>query len=348
MTAQSRTSGAVAPGSQSGGNPDANARPSFRHDVNALRAVAVLAVLLFHFRIPGFNGGFVGVDLFYVISGMLMTEIISKRLRQGRFALKRFYADRLRRIVPALSALVLVGLVAGYFLLDPISYREFAYEAVASSLFVSNIVFYLQSGYFDASSLQKWLLHTWSTSLEVQFYLLCPVFLALLLGRFGLSMGRFKALVGVGFLGSLLFSVLGANRDGGMLGFYLLPARLWEMLAGALTALYAPPAALVGLPSTRRRALHFTGLALVLVSIFSFDQFWAWPSWHALVPVAGATLILGAGSSREYWCRLPVVAALGNWSYSIYIWHWPFVVGLAYVQAPWSLALMLSPAWLWC
>jgi len=155
---------------------------AFRSDINGLRAWAVIAVIFYHFSIPLFNGGFVGVDVFFVISGFLMTGIITRGLMsdEKKFSVLHFYMARVRRILPALFVLCFLLLMAAYFLLGAIDFTSLALHVGSSLLFVSNIVYWLEAGYFDVDSFEKWLLHTWSLSVEWQFYLLLPLFLLLL------------------------------------------------------------------------------------------------------------------------------------------------------------------------
>ncbi len=207
----------------------------FRPDIAGLRAWAVLAVVLFHFNIPGFSGGFVGVDIFFVISGFLMTQIIARGLEDGRFSIWRFYLARARRILPALLVLCAVLLVLGWFALPPLDYRALGMHTLTSALFLSNIQYWREAGYFDAASHDKWLLHTWSLSVEWQFYLLLPLVLWVV---WRLSPGRrnlARVLVSL-LLASFALSVwLSSHKPEA--AFFLLPTRAWEMLAGGLLAL---------------------------------------------------------------------------------------------------------------
>lgn len=157
----------------------------FRKDINGLRAIAVLAVVLYHFGVPGFNGGFVGVDVFFVISGFLMTSIILSRTYSGTFSLISFYLDRGRRIIPALSVLCIALALFGWFYLIPTDYNTLAAHIQSSALFYSNIEYFHNVNYFDALAKEKWLLHTWSLSVEWQFYLVYPVIILATLKALG-------------------------------------------------------------------------------------------------------------------------------------------------------------------
>jgi peptidoglycan/LPS O-acetylase OafA/YrhL len=299
---------------------------AFRSDINGLRAWAVAAVILYHFGIPGFGGGFVGVDVFFVISGFLMTGIIVRGLEGGSFSLGRFYLARARRIMPALAVLCAVLLVLGWFLLTAPDYRELATHVVYSLSFLSNVEFWKEAGYFDAASHEKWLLHTWSLSVEWQFYMLLPLALwaswRVKAGRAGL------VLVIVG--GCLLSygAAIGVTANDPSAAFFLLHTRGWEMLAGGLVFLLGQPTLLT---SHRRRTLAFGGLLLIVASIAVFNQASAWPGWRAMLPVAGAAMVIAAHGSS--WLTGNRAAQwLGDRSYSLYLWHWPIFVGLCYAD----------------
>lgn len=304
----------------------------FRRDINGLRAWAVAAVIIYHFGITGFGGGFVGVDVFFVISGFLMTGIVvgGLELAQGNasgFSLLAFYGARARRILPALIVLCGVLLALGWWTLLPVDYKALGTHSVASLAFISNIVFWREAGYFDAASLEKWLLHTWSLSVEWQFYLLLPL---ALLGVWKWRPGRkaITAFMLAGFVASLALSVV-ATPLKPALAFYLLPTRAWEMLAGGLVYLLAHR---LKLNPRRRRWLEAVGLGLIMASVAGFDATVNWPGWRALVPVLGAALVLMAARSDSLWTGHPVAQWLGARSYSLYLWHWPIVVALAYQE----------------
>ena len=203
---------------------------AFRLDINGLRAWAVTAVVLYHFGIPGFSGGFAGVDVFFVISGFLMAGIVVGGLEKQRFKLFDFYMARARRIVPALLIVVLVVLVVGAVILMPGDFKQMGRHARDSLFFMSNLRYLKESGYFDVASHEKWFLHTWSLSVEWQFYLIYPLILAVVY-RFLPQRRLLLALHGIALLASFSLAVywVGSKSE---LAFYLLQARAWELLLG--------------------------------------------------------------------------------------------------------------------
>lgn len=298
----------------------------FRPDINGLRAWAVIAVVLFHFGVPGFDGGFVGVDVFFVISGYLMTRIIATGLATGRFSLGAFYLARARRIVPALLLVCLAVLGVGWFFLPPFDFSRLGSQVLSAALFISNIRFSREGGYFDVAAHEKLLLHTWSLSVEWQFYLLLPLLLMVVF-RLGRGPKWIPATLLLSFTASLLASVL-STPSAPTQAFYLLPTRAWEMVAGGLVYCLATR---VELSALSRRALETLGLALIVASIALFDSNSPWPGWRALVPVLGAALVLWAARVDSVWTGNWLAQRLGDSSYSIYLWHWPLVVLLGYL-----------------
>jgi len=311
----------------------------FRSDINGLRALAVVAVVLYHFNVPGFAGGFVGVDVFFVISGFLMTKIIVEGLRAGRFSLWSFYAARARRIVPALAVVCVALLVYGAFWLTPPDYERLGRHATSSIGFFSNIVYWKDVDYFGNQKYDQWLLHTWSLSVEWQFYLLFPVALVAV-ARFirrplVLTAVVFAMLaISLGMSATLSFS----NR---IPAFYLLPTRAWEMLAGGLVFLFASTG-----PARARWLAGPLGLLLIALSIALLRAETPWPGYLAILPVAGAALVLWGNYSRSLLLRNPVAQFFGDSSYSIYLWHWPLAVLLhQYVledSAAWTTAAIMA------
>lgn len=299
----------------------------FRLDINGLRAWAVLAVVLYHFGVAPFSGGFAGVDVFFVISGYLMFGIIHQGLERGRFSLWQFYLARARRIWPALLVLCLVLLVLGWFFLMPEEYSRLGKHVRQSLVFNSNFEYFSEAGYFDVASQEKWLLHTWSLSVEWQFYLLFPLLL-ILLHRLGLRgavmLGTLAALLGLSYVASGWRTSAAADE-----AFFLLHTRAWEMLAGALVFLLQPR---VRPGATASRWLEALGLWLILLAVLGFDKHDLWPGWLAAAPVAGAVLVILAQRQGSLWTGSRPMQWLGMASYSIYLWHWPVAVALAYFQ----------------
>ncbi|EFO3556283.1 acyltransferase, partial [Escherichia coli] len=241
----------------------------FRKDINGLRAVAVMAVVLYHFGISGFGGGFVGVDVFFVISGFLMTGIIVKRISENKFSLIGFYLDRTRRIVPALCALCAVLIVVCWFFLIPVDFETLGKHVSSSVTFLSNIVYYNEINYFDASAKEKWLLHTWSLSVEWQFYIIYPIII-LALSK-SLSISSVKKILILLLFASFASSVYLSNINQAS-SFYLLHSRAWEMLAGGLVYLYP-----LKLSSRQSYAIKYIGIIGVFSCILLMSSLMVWP-----------------------------------------------------------------------
>lgn len=297
----------------------------FRTDINGLRAWAVMAVVLFHFAVPGFSGGFVGVDVFFVISGFLMAGIIIGGQEAQRFSLPAFYAARARRIVPALLVVIVAVLLIGWFILMPVDYQQLGRHARESVFFTSNLRYLSEAGYFDSASHQKWLLHTWSLSVEWQFYLFYPLVL-MALRRWLPGRSVLLWVHGIGLLASLALSQWWVAEEANR-AFYLLTSRAWELLLGGSVFLLGER--LKG-SDQQRRALELLGFALILLALFGLDASRPWPGLLALLPTLGAALILLAARQQSLWSGSAVAQWLGTRSYSIYLWHWPLMVWLTY------------------
>lgn len=297
----------------------------FRTDINGLRAWAVMAVVLYHFGVPGFAGGFLGVDVFFVISGFLMTGILVKGHDNGGFSIFSFYLARARRILPALAALCAVLLLVGAVALPAQDYKALAQQAAYSMVFLSNAKFWMEAGYFDASSHEKWLLHTWSLSVEWQFYLLLPLVLAAV-WRWRRGGTWLPAVLIAGTLLSFLLSVVVTPLNPSA-AFYLLPMRAWEMLAGGLIFLLGRPG---WLRPGRARLLEVVGFLLIVLPLVGLDGESSWPGWRAAFPVAGTAAVILAARTGSLWTSTRLMQWLGDNSYSIYLWHWPVVVVLTH------------------
>ncbi len=294
----------------------------FRYDINGLRAIAVLAVVIFHFNPQALPGGFAGVDVFFVISGFLMTSIIFNGVEKKTFSLFKFYNARANRIIPVLAAMSAVLLVFGWFYLIPSDYRDLGRQVEKSSLFISNLLFAKGGGYFDTAEHTKWLLHTWSLSVEWQFYLVFPIIVALLY-KIKKSRNFLLTFFILGTIISLILSIIITAKNPSA-GFFLLPTRAWEMLAGGL---------IFFIPKEKvpyKKPLEFIGFFLIAISCYIFSTDTLWPSYNAILPVLGAFLILLAHQQNSIFTKGSVFQWLGNNSYSIYLWHWPIVFFLHY------------------
>lgn len=307
----------------------------FRADINGLRAWAVIFVVLYHFGLPGVSGGFAGVDVFFVISGLLMTGVVLKGLRSGRFQLWQFYLARARRIWPALIVLCLVVLLLGWFILMPYEYQTLGKHARDSLFFSSNLRYLEEAGYFDLGANQKWLLHTWSLSVEWQFYLVFPLIMAALWKLFPRERIFYLAL-GVMFCASLAWSVWLSLFEAQQ-AFFTLSSRGWELLAGGLVFCLSEKRVF---SQRLRRLMLVVGLLMLFAPMLLIDSSMLWPGGWALVPVAATALLILAQAQNTPLLHTPVLQWLGSRSYSLYLWHWPIVVGLAFV------GLQQSPFWL--
>ncbi|MBU2869365.1 acyltransferase family protein [Colwellia sp. E2M01] len=294
----------------------------FRKDINGLRAIAVIAVVLFHFNESWMPGGFAGVDVFFVISGFLMTGIIFRGIEQENFSILKFYVARANRIIPALAVLCLVLLVFGWFYLTPLDYQAVGKHVASSMVFLSNIILWRESGYFDAASHEKWLLHTWSLSVEWQFYIIYPLVLVVMRKFISIKAMKNTVLLGtiLGFIFCILVTYIWPKPS-----YFLLPTRAWEMMIGGVAYLYP-----ITIKEERKKLLEWLGLALIITSYFFISKDNPWPGYLAIFPVFGAYLIIQAQRNNSFITSNIIFQKLGAWSYSIYLWHWPLVVAIYY------------------
>lgn len=290
--------------------------------------MAIVPIVLFHAGFALFSGGFVGVDIFFVISGYLITSIIAREMATGQFNLWRFYERRIRRIFPALVVMVLCASMAAWFLLFPLDLQAYGRSLVASIGFFANISFWLQSGYFDTASDLKPLLHTWSLAVEEQFYLFFPLLLASVMRQQrGYRLLQPKSIVWAVLIASFLLSVFGVSSNPDAT-FYLIPTRAWELLLGSVLALKAVPP-LQG--RLMREALAALGLVLILAPVFAYDSQTVFPGLAALWPCLGSALLIwtgeaGAPTRIARLLMMRPVVWIGLVSYSLYLWHWPVMV----------------------
>ncbi|MBN7798848.1 acyltransferase family protein [Parahaliea mediterranea] len=317
----------------------------YRADIDGLRAIAVLAVVVFHLGISQLSGGFVGVDVFFVISGYLITAIISDKISRDSFQLADFYGRRVRRLFPPLIATVAVTFIAAACILEPLDFTTFGRSATAALFSVSNFVFLTEAGYWDTASELKPLLHTWSLGVEEQFYLLWP---ALLLATLrGGRDGRLTWLLIVVGTASFAACVWWTGRDS-LAAFYLLPFRMFEFALGAAVLPLSRSAGIqraLSASSTRDRVFA-AGVLMIAWSAVAFDNNTAFPGWVVAWPTLGSVLILLAGSGTGgqgpigamVLCN-PVSLWLGKVSYSLYLTHWPIVSLYRYASGDHSLAI---------
>jgi peptidoglycan/LPS O-acetylase OafA/YrhL len=311
----------------------------YRPEIDGLRAVAVLPVILFHAGLKVLGGGYVGVDIFFVISGYLITTILLAELEQGRFSVRRFYERRARRILPALFVVMLVCIPLGWKWMLPGEFRSLAETTIGVALFASNFVFWRDSGYFSPAVEEMPLLHTWSLAVEEQFYIVFPLLLWAL-WRFG---RKKTLLVIIALSGVSLVMAEYASRYHPVANFYLLPTRAWELGTGAVCAFL-----LHGKAQRENGFLAMLGLMLIGWSIFMFGSSTPFPSFYTLFPVLGTALIILCSGPNTFVGRVlsagPLVG-IGLISYSAYLWHQPLFafarIRSIYAPAPAVMALMV-------
>ena len=310
---------------------------TYRADVDGLRAIAVLAVLGYHAFPEYFPGGFVGVDVFFVISGFLISEILLKQLRIGAFTFQSFYVRRIKRLFPALSIVLIACLTFGTFALLPDELQALGRDIAAASVSVSNFVLWRESGYFDREAVLKPLLHMWSLGVEEQFYFTWPAMLIFLYRRRISIPGLLMVFAAVSFAANVWLAAVRPTAN-----FYLPMGRFWELGLGCLLAAVRDSSRWRQFQSDQpsvpmwprslwfrfRGLLPYIGFALILAAMLGFDDRMSFPSWAALVPTLGAMCLLSA-STRSWFSRhvmaQPVLVFIGLISYPLYLWHWPLL-----------------------
>jgi len=309
----------------------------YRAEIDGIRAIAVVMVLGYHAGLPGFGGGFIGVDVFFVLSGYLIAGLLEAEVaRNGRIDLMRFLARRIRRLLPLMLLVGAATAVTGWFILLPPQFKDFGQSLVLSNLFSANILFWHEAGYFATHATAKPLLHMWSLGVEGQFYLMMGV-IACLWARWGTALSRGLILLAVA---SFALSLAGAYHWPGA-AFYLMPFRFWEFALGAAIALRLMPQGLGW--------FGVLGCALLGAGMWLIDGAAPYPGWAALLPVLGTAALLLAGGGVQRGLRLVPLQHLGTLSYGVYLWHFPvFVLGkmaLPEVPTPALIPPVLALAW---
>ena len=302
----------------------------YRGEIDGLRAIAVFSVIFYHANIifnfgnenfQFFSGGFFGVDIFFVISGYLITNFILSKIKKNQFSYLNFYERRLRRLLPALFFIVIISFITGWILMMPSQFERLSASILSLLFFVSNIWFFFQGSYLSGASELKPLLHTWSLSVEEQFYILFPFFL--------LYINKLKKIIPV-FLAltiiSLLFSVYGSVKFEDA-NFYFIFSRIWELLIGSLVA-QVTQNKLITKMNIYKGLLSFIGLSLIFFSLFYYDDSIRHPSYFTFIPVIGTSMILLFYDDSNLLLKIlknKVFIFFGLISYSLYLWHFPIL-----------------------
>jgi peptidoglycan/LPS O-acetylase OafA/YrhL len=328
---------------------------TYRRDIDGLRAIAVLAVMLYHFGLSSTSGGYVGVDIFFVISGYLIGGNIIDETTSKTFSYIQFYLRRIKRLFPAIFVLSLATIPFAWWLLLPEDFRSYGKSLVATTTFLPNVLFYRETGYFSTDAVTKPLLHTWSLGVEEQFYICFPIVVRLIIRaapKLAASLLFLICIVSLGFSQRLM------NVDPPA-AFYWLPARAWELALGALVA--SPTFRTLSLGSSVRRPVTWLALAMLVVPVFLYSDATPFPGVTALPPCLATAWLLWTGKIPETsagWLGAPASVFIGRISYSLYLWHWPVYMFLAYYLSgnlPWTvriggLALVFALAtlsWRW-
>ncbi len=298
----------------------------YRKEIDGLRSVAVLPVILFHLNIDSFSGGYLGVDIFFVISGYLITSIIYLQIKDSTFKILNFYERRIRRIIPVLTIVILFTVPFSWYLMIPVEFKEYLLSILSTIFFFSNFLFWNQTDYFDNPSEFKPLLHTWSLSIEEQFYIFFPIILLLLYKNFKDQI--LKIFISIFFLSYFLAIYASLNYESA--NFYLLPTRVWEILSGSICALM-----LIKFPNFKEKffedkneKLTTLGFLLILASFFLFDSSTRHPGLLTLLPIFGTVLIIlttpNVGIVNRF-LSSKIMVYIGLLSYSLYLWHVPLI-----------------------
>ncbi len=316
---------------------------NLRADITGLRAIAVLAVTIFHIghifddSMGALPGGFLGVDIFFVISGFLMTKIIFEGLENNSFSLWEFYKKRAKRICPALLVVVLITTAIGYFIFNDYPYHKLTRDAVTSLGFISNFRFAKDTGYFDSGELSHLLLHTWSLSVEWQFYIFYPILLLLIRKFLASTKASYIYIYSVVVILSLILGIVWTEFDP-LKSYYMLPSRASELLVGSL-AYFCPLSAIFKSFFNQKalsiyspffsKYLEALGLLILCISFIVVDDKNGWPTAWMLLPMLGAWLCIASNNQNSI-LRNVVFQKIGIWSYALYLVHWPILI-FAYI-----------------
>ncbi len=313
---------------------------NYRREIDGLRALAIIPVLVFHAGFNFISGGFVGVDVFFVISGFLITGIIVNQLENKKFSLTQFYEKRARRILPALFFVTAITTVFAWVILSPEDLLSYSKSLVSVALYVSNIFFAFDGGYFETAAELKPLLHTWSLSVEEQYYLFFPLLLILL---WNLSRRHILSLIVCIAVCSIVIAEWGI-RHFPVLAYFSLPSRAWELAIGAFCAIISSQDKWTVRNKNVRQLLGIIGLALISISVFFFDSHTPFPGFYALFPTLGSALILIYAKNDTFVGKLlshKFFVGIGLISYSLYLWHQPiFAFYRNYVEQPSAVAML--------
>lgn len=310
--------------------PRNNAHTSvdFRRDIDGLRAVAVLPVVLFHAGIPGFSGGFIGVDVFFVISGFLITGILLRSIADGNYSIRHFYERRIKRILPALSLVLFVSTLVALIVYLPETLRNYGKSLASVSVFGSNFFFWKSIGYFAEAADAQPLLHTWSLAVEEQFYIFYPLLLWLLAGRVR-DIRKVLLLIAGASLALSIYATFGHSGA----NFYLLPTRAWELMVGGVIA--ASPR--IELRPQFRSLLAIGGIVMIAACVVMYSSKTPFPGAAAIPPVLGTALVVLSGHNRSNegyaFLGAPPLVVVGRASYSFYLWHFPALAFASYLTA---------------
>ena len=298
---------------------------NYKPEIDCLRAIAVLLIILFHFEILMIGGGFIGVDIFFVISGYLITNLVIKDIINNKFSFIEFYTRRIRRIIPALYSTIFVTIILCYFILSPDHFNRLGKSGISAVTAYSNFFFWYESGYFDFDKYFKPLLHTWSLSVELQFYLVWPILTFLI---FKLFKNKTKIFILLIVLSSLFLSTIYSGRTTGY--FYFTLFRLFEFGIGSIIYLIKND-----IKIKYNDPFFFTGFVIIILSAFGFSEKSIFPGISALAPCVGTSLILITGEKLIFFKKIFInnfLIFFGKISYSLYLIHWPLIVLYKYIK----------------